>query len=46
MRFFIPADWRVLVLEDDSDRIVWFKKRLPNAQFTETAEEAIRLPGI
>jgi hypothetical protein len=31
MRFFIPADWRILVLEDDRDRIVGFKQRMPDA---------------
>jgi Cyclic-phosphate processing Receiver domain len=43
MRFFIPADWKVLVLEDDGDRIAWFKQRMPNAMFAETAEAAITL---
>ena len=43
MRFFIPAGWKVLVLEDDGDRIVWFSERMPNAMFAETAEEALAL---
>lgn len=43
LHFFIPADWRVLVVEDDGDRIVWFKQRMPNAMFAETAEQAMRL---
>lgn len=46
MRFFIPADWRILVVEDDGDRIVWFQRRMPNAVFAETAEQAIRLLAI
>jgi len=43
MRFFIPADWRILVVEDDGDRIVWFRERMPNAVFAETATEAVAL---
>jgi CheY-like chemotaxis protein len=43
MRFFVPAGRRILVVEDDGDRIVWFKQRMPNAMFAETAEHAIRL---
>ena len=43
MRFFIPTDWKVLVLDDDLDRVVWFKQRLPDALFAQTADEAIKL---
>ena len=46
MRFSIPAGWRVLVLEDDGDRIGWFKQRMPSAMFAETAEQAIKLLGM
>jgi hypothetical protein len=43
MRFFIPAGWRILVLEDDDQRIAWFKRRMPDAMVGKTAEQAITL---
>jgi hypothetical protein len=43
MRFFIPTNWKVLVLDDDLDRVVWFKQRLPDAMFAQTADEAIKV---
>jgi hypothetical protein len=42
IRFDIPADWPVLVLEDMQERITWFRKRLPSAVFVKSADEAIR----
>jgi hypothetical protein len=43
MRFSISAGWNVLVLDDDLDRHAWFKQRMPDATFAETAEQAMRL---
>jgi len=43
MRFSISAGWNVLVLDDDLDRHAWFKQRMPDAKFAETAEQAMRL---
>ena len=40
-RFFIPDDWRVLVLEDTEERIVWFRHYLPDATYCKTADKAI-----
>jgi CheY-like chemotaxis protein len=42
MIFTIPANWRVLVLEDMEQRITWFRQRLLNATFATTAAQAIR----
>ena len=43
MRFFVPTDWKVLVLDDDLDRVAWFRNRLPNAEFAHTADEAVKM---
>jgi NAD+-processing family protein with receiver domain len=43
MRFSISARWNVLMLDDDLDRHAWFKQRMPDALFAETAEQAIQL---
>lgn len=43
MRFFIPANWKVLILEDSEERIAWFKERLPNAMYAKTSVEAALL---
>jgi hypothetical protein len=40
MIFTIPANWRVLVLEDMEQRITWFRQRLLNATFATTAAQA------
>jgi CheY-like chemotaxis protein len=39
--FTVQSEWKVLVLEDTPERIVWFKERLPNAVYCTTAGNAI-----
>lgn len=43
MNFCVSPSWPVLVLEDDEDRISWFRARLSNAAFAKTSEQAITL---
>jgi hypothetical protein len=37
MTFTVQPDWKVLVLEDAPQRIVWFKERVPDAVYVATA---------
>jgi hypothetical protein len=39
----IPGDWPVFVLEDNQERIAWFRKRVPQAIIVENASEAMVL---
>jgi hypothetical protein len=41
MKFIVPTDWSVLVLEDTESRIAWFRERLPQATFYTSAVQAI-----
>jgi len=41
-QFHIPTDWPVLVVEDNEDRISWFRHRLPKALFAKNAEAAFQ----
>ena len=43
MIFTVQPDWKVLVLEDAPERIVWFKERVPDAVYVATAEDAIKV---
>jgi CheY-like chemotaxis protein len=40
--FTVQPDWKVLVLEDAPERIVWFKERVPDAVYVATAADAIQ----
>jgi CheY-like chemotaxis protein len=40
--FTVQPDWKVLVLEDAPERIVWFKERVPDAVYVATAHDAIQ----
>jgi len=42
MTFTVQPDWKVLVLEDAPERIVWFKERVPDAVYVATAHDAIQ----
>lgn len=42
MNFTVQPDWKVLVLEDAPERIVWFKERVPHAVYVATAHDAIQ----
>lgn len=40
--YTVHPDWKVLVLEDAPERIVWFKERVPDAVYVATAADAIQ----
>ena len=40
--YTVQPDWKVLVLEDAPERIVWFKERVPDAVYVATAADAIQ----
>src|ERR1700680_2765725 len=40
-RFNIPRDFSVFVLEDNADRIAWFKAHIPHAVIATTSSKAI-----
>ena len=40
--YTVQPEWKVLVLEDAPERIVWFKERVPDAVYVAPAEDAIR----
>ena len=40
--YTVQPEWKVLVLEDAPERIVWFKERVPDAVYVATAEDAIQ----
>ncbi len=42
MNFTVQPDWKVLVLEDAPERIVWFRERVPDAVYVATAADAIQ----
>ena len=37
---FVPRTARVFVLDDDGERVLWFKKRLPNAVFSPSCTQS------
>lgn len=43
MIFHVPANWRVLVLDDTEDRLSWFRQRLPKLCCAKTAQAAIKM---
>ena len=43
MVFQIKVNWRVFVLEDARPRIEWFKARIPEATYSNNAEDAISI---
>jgi CheY-like chemotaxis protein len=40
--YTVQPEWKVLVLEDAPERIVWFKERVPDAVYVATAHDAIQ----
>lgn len=46
MHVFIPRKWSVLVVEDNDERIRWFRQQIPQAVFATTAREAITQLGL
>ncbi len=43
MTFHIPSHWRVFVLDDTDERLVWFKAKVPSARCAKTCDEALQI---